>query len=336
MLSFSHPQVLWFLLLIPVIAVLGDVSARNRRRRLQEHIHPETLGRLFAEDHRSIRGLKHVLLLLAIGMMILALSGLRYGSGLKELKQEGMDVVVALDLSSSMSATDITPSRLERSKYEVMRLISLLKGDRIGLVGFAGVAHLQCPITSDYRTAGMLLEMMDTDLLPVQGTAFAEAINTACEAFPDEQQKYKAVILISDGEDHEQDIGKAVERAGNEGVQIYTLGVGTRKGARIPVYDRSGTVVDYKRDSRDRVITTALQENTLKDIASSTGGRYYRLGADKDPVNAIYDHILHGERREYQTHEFARYQELYLIFAALALIFLIFAVVLPETVRKKR
>ncbi|MDZ7795618.1 MAG: VWA domain-containing protein [Candidatus Marinimicrobia bacterium] len=206
MLSFSHPHMLWLLLVIPVIIVLAYIRAKTRRKKLEEHIHPNMVNRLFAEDHRSIRGVKHVFLILALLMMILALSGLRYGSGLKELKQEGMDVIVSLDLSASMSATDITPSRLERSKYEVMRLISLLKGDRIGLVGFAGVAHLQCPITSDYRTAGMMLEMMDTDLLPVQGTAFAEAINTACDAFPDEIQKHKAVILISDGEDHEQHI----------------------------------------------------------------------------------------------------------------------------------
>lgn len=335
MLSFSHPHILWLLLVIPVIIVLAYISAKTRRKKLEEHIHPDMVNRLFSGDHRSIRGVKHVFLILALAMMILALSGLRFGSGLKELKQEGMDVIVALDLSASMTATDITPSRLERSKYEVMRLISLLKGDRIGLVGFAGVAHLQCPITSDYRTAGMMLEMMDTDLLPVQGTAFAEAINTACDAFPDENQKYKAVILISDGEDHEQDIDKAVQRAKEEGVQIYTLGTGTLKGARIPVYGKNGNLIDYKRDSRDRVITTVLQERTLKKIAAATDGRYYRLGAARDPVNAIYDHILHGERREYQTHEFARYRELYLIFAALALIFLIVAVVLPETIRKK-
>jgi Ca-activated chloride channel family protein len=279
--------------------------------------------------------LKKWLLLIAIALTVLAVSGLRIGSGLKELKQEGMDVIVAMDLSTSMSAQDISPSRLERSKYEVKRLITLLKGDRIGLVAFAGVSYLQCPITSDYRTASMMLDMMDVDLLPVQGTAFADAIETALNAFPDDNQKYKAIILISDGEDHEQNIEAAAKRAAEENVLIYTLGVGTLKGATIPVYDKNGNMVDYMRDSNDRVITTVLQENTLKELAEATNGRYYRLGASRNPIEAIYDHILHGDRQEYQTHEFARYRELYLVFASLALLLLILVFALPET-RLKR
>jgi Ca-activated chloride channel family protein len=274
-------------------------------------------------------------LLIAIALTVLAVSGLRIGSGLKELKQEGMDVIVAMDLSTSMSAQDISPSRLERSKYEVKRLITLLKGDRIGLVAFAGVSYLQCPITSDYRTASMMLDMMDADLLPVQGTAFADAIETALNAFPDDNQKYKAIILISDGEDHEQNVEAAAKRAAEENVLIYTLGVGTLKGATIPIYDKNGNMVDYMRDSNDRVITTVLQENTLKELAEATNGRYYRLGASRNPIEAIYDHILHGDRQEYQTHEFARYRELYLVFASLALFMLILVIALPET-RLKR
>ena len=294
--------------------------------------------RLYPEDQHSLLRIKKILFLTAILLIILSLSGLRIGSGLKELKQEGMDVVVALDLSNSMSARDIEPSRLERSQYEVKRLISLLKGDRIGLIAFAGISYLQCPITSDYRTANMMLEMMDSDLLPVQGTAFSDAINTALNAFPKENQQYKAIILISDGEDHEQDIEKATQRAAEEHVVIYTLGVGTLKGATIPIYDDQGKLVDYMRDSNDRVITTVLQENTLKEIAALTNGRYYRLGAVRNPIESIYDHILHGDRQEYQTHEFARYQELYLVFASLALVLLVIGVLFPEQrkIREKK
>jgi Ca-activated chloride channel family protein len=169
----------------------------------------------------------------------------------------------------------------------------------------------------------------------VQGTAFADAIETALNAFPDDNQKYKAIILISDGEDHEQNIEAAAKRAAEENVLIYTLGVGTLKGATIPVYDKNGNMVDYMRDSNDRVITTVLQENTLKELAEATNGRYYRLGASRNPIEAIYDHILHGDRQEYQTHEFARYRELYLVFASLALFMLILVIALPET-RLKR
>ncbi len=330
MLSFLHPEILWFLLLIPILFVLDILISKNKKQSIQKNIHPEMIPRLYPEDMKSMKSIKKILLFTALSMIILSLSGLRVGSGLKELKQEGMDVIVAIDLSTSMSAEDISPSRLERSKYEVQRLITMLKGDRIGLIAFAGVSYLQCPITSDYRTASMMLEMMDVDLLPVQGTAFADAINTALNAFPDENQKYKAIILISDGEDHEQEIEKAVQRAIEENVVIYTLGVGTLKGSTIPVYDNNGNIVDYMRDADDRVITSVLQENTMKEISSMTNGRYYRLGAVRNPIEAIYEHILHGDRQEYQTHEFARYRELYLVFAGLALVLLIVAVLLPE------
>ncbi len=338
MLSFSHPFILYFLLLIPLLWLWDKIVAKKRKTEIEKHIRPGMVPRLYPEDQHSLLRIKKILFLTAILLIILSLSGLRIGSGLKELKQEGMDVVVALDLSNSMSARDIEPSRLERSQYEVKRLISLLKGDRIGLIAFAGISYLQCPITSDYRTANMMLEMMDSDLLPVQGTAFSDAINTALNAFPKENQQYKAIILISDGEDHEQDIEKATQRAAEEHVVIYTLGVGTLKGATIPIYDDQGKLVDYMRDSNDRVITTVLQENTLKEIAALTNGRYYRLGAVRNPIESIYDHILHGDRQEYQTHEFARYQELYLVFASLALVLLVIGVLFPEQrkIREKK
>jgi len=334
MLNFSHPFILYFLLLIPLLWLMDSFVAKRRMKEIEKHIHPNMIPRLYPEDGRSLRGVKKILLLTALIFIVLSLSGLRVGSGLKELKQEGMDVIVALDLSSSMSAKDIEPSRLERSQYEVKRLITLLKGDRIGLIAFAGISYLQCPITSDYRTASMMLEMMDSDLLPIQGTAFSDAINTALNAFPEENQQYKAIILISDGEDHEQNIEKAAQRAADEHVVIYTLGVGTLKGSTIPIYDNKGKLVDYMRDSNERVITTVLQENTLKKIAALTNGRYYRLGAARNPIEAIYDHILHGDRQEYQTHEFARYRELYLIFASIALVLILLAVLLPESKKK--
>ncbi|MDX9778088.1 MAG: VWA domain-containing protein, partial [bacterium] len=326
---------LWFLLLLPLLALCAFIAAKKNRARIEMHFHPKMLERLYDSARNSLLRLKHILMLLALALMILSAGGLRVGSGLKELKQEGMDVIVALDLSASMDAEDISPSRLERSKYEILRLINNLKGDRIGLVAFAGVSYLQCPITSDYRTASMMLDLMDTRLLPVQGTAFADAIHTAIDAFPNENQKYKAIILISDGEDHEQEIETVLKRAAEEKVLIYTLGVGTLKGSPIPVYDKTGGLLDYKRDGEGKVITTLLQENTLRQIAEAAGGRYYRLGAVREPILSIYEHILHGDRQEYQTHEFARYRELYLIFAAAALLSLLLALLLPETLQKK-
>ncbi|MFA6618860.1 MAG: VWA domain-containing protein [Candidatus Neomarinimicrobiota bacterium] len=336
MLSFSNPHFLWFLILIPVLWLAEYFVSKRKSAQLEKHINKDMIERLYPENTRSFRTLKKDFFILALLFMILGLSGLQIGSGLKELKQEGMDVIVAMDLSTSMSAKDISPSRLERSQYEVKRLISMLKGDRIGLIAFAGVAHLQCPITSDYSTASMMLEMMDTDLLPVQGTAFAEAINTALDAFPKENQQYKAIIFISDGEDHEQNIDKAIQRALDENVLIYTLGVGTLKGATIPIYDKYGNLSDYMRDSQNKVINSVLQENTLRQISNRTGGRYYRLGATKNPIEAIYEHILHGDRQEYQTHEFARYTELYGVFTAIALLFLLLGILIPEEWKKVR
>lgn len=334
MLGFSHPWILSLLLLIPLMMILRRRKEKKQAQKLSEYINESALKRMFPEGERSNYRLKQIFFMIAFLSLILASAGLRVGSGLKELKQEGMDVIVALDLSSSMTAQDMTPSRLDRSRYEIKRLISMLTGDRIGLVGFAGVSYLQCPLTSDYRTAGMMLEMMDETLLPIQGTAFSEAIAISMNAFPDDVQAHKAIVIVSDGEDHEQEIDEAVQKARNAGIIIYTLGVGTMKGAPIPIMDKNGKISDYKRDEDGHVITTVLQENVLRNIARSTGGKYFQVGVDRNPIEAIYDDILHGDRKEYQTHEFARYQELYLIFAWIGFLFLLLAVLWPESRRE--
>jgi len=335
MLGFSHPWLLWLIAVIPVLLFFVRRAEKKKLKKLHESVHPQTLQRLFPENEKSCYKLKQILFILALGFMILASAGLRVGSGLKELKQEGLDVIAAVDLSTSMTATDIAPSRLDRAKYEVKRLISMLRGDRIGLVGFAGVSHLQCPVTSDYRTASMMLELMDKNLIPVQGTAFADALSTAINAFPDKESSYRAIILISDGEDHEQDIDKVIEEARNKKILIYTLGIGTISGSPIPIYNSHGDLTDYKRDNSGSVINSKLQEQVLRRIANSTGGKYYRLGAVRNPIESIYNEILHGDKNEYQTHEFARYTEMYLIFAWIAFILLMAAFFWPETRKSK-
>ncbi len=323
-IEFLHPQFLWLLLSLPVL--LGWFIRRHRRRtrEISRSFDPKAFHTLSQGGRgRKVRKQRFVTELLALALLIISASGPRVGTSIQELKREGVDIVVALDLSRSMLTQDVTPDRLTRAKLEVKKLINSLKGDRIGLVGFAGIAHLQCPLTLDHSAASMLLNVMDETLLPVQGTALADAIGIAVKAFPeDDEGRDRAIIVISDGEDHEKNVEDAARKASEAGITIYSLGVGTLKGGPVPVYDKNGQLSDYKRNSSNQVVTSRLEEADLSELASQTGGSYYRLYERKDPLARIYSDIQTLDKREYKTHDFSKYVELYQFFLILAILLL--------------
>jgi len=335
MIEFAHPEILWLLFIVPILVIFRMIKNKKMMRIINRHIDNNMFKRLRGENNYSLKRIHFLIEIFAIILLIIGASGLRIGTNIEELKREGVDIIVALDLSNSMAAMDISPSRLERSKFELKRFIGNLKGDRIGLIGFAGVAHLQCPLTLDHRAASMLLNIMDEKLLPVQGTAIADAINIAVKSFSEDTKRDKALIIISDGEDHEQNINEAIENAKGKGVIIYSLGVGTLKGGPIPIYNKNDKIIDYKRDDRNEVITTELQESTLKQIARKTNGEYLRLNETKSPLNKIYKDINTLNKEEFKTHGFTKYKELFQVFLTLALILLLLEYFLPYYVRKK-
>ncbi len=235
----------------------------------------DILQKLMQSYSSGRRNLKYLLITISYVFFVIALANPQIGKKLEEFTREGLDIMVAIDVSTSMLAEDIKPNRLKKAKHEVGKLIDILQGDRIGLIAFSGIAHVQCPLTLDYSAAKLFLNIMDTDLIPQPGTAIGEAIRKAITAFNSEERKHKVLILITDGEDHESKPLEAAQEAEQEGVIIYTVGIGSAQGVPIPVYNRSGSQIGFKKDRQGNIVTTKLDVLTLQKIAYETGGKYY-------------------------------------------------------------
>lgn len=252
---------------------------------------------------------KAILLLLGIALTCVALARLQFGTHLEALKREGIDIVVALDVSNSMLATDQKPNRLEKAKSELRAIIERLKGDRIGLVAFAGEAFVQCPLTLDYAAAEMLISVMDQNTVSVQGTSLVSAIEAARKAFTQQEKKHKVLLLLTDGENQEGDAVEAAKEARREGIKIYTVGIGDPNGVPIPVLNRKGEQVGFKKDQSGEVIVTKLDETTLQKIALETGGKYYHATAGELELDKIFDEISKLEKKDLEGTLVTRYDD---------------------------
>ena len=275
--------------------------------------------------HRS----KTIFVVLAILFLILALTRPRWGYQWEDLHQRGVDVIVALDVSSSMLAEDIKPNRLERAKRKISDLLDMMEGDRIGLVAFAGTSFVQCPLTLDYGAARLFLSAIDTQLIPVQGTALGNAIKTSVKAFRSQEKKSKALILITDGEDQTGKALSAAKLAGEQGVKIYTIGSGGEIGAPLPNSSGAG---GFRKNQQGEVILSKLDETTLQQIALETGGSYVRSVTGDIDLNTIYkDQIKKNiEKKELKSERRKIWQERFQWFIFIALIFLVAETCLSE------
>ncbi|WP_457565803.1 VWA domain-containing protein [Caldithrix abyssi] len=328
-LKFRYPiflHGLWGVLLLIIFFVL---IYRHKQALLERFGHIEILKRIMPGFDRRRMIWKNVFFILSYAFFVIALADPQIGTRLEEVKREGVDIIVALDVSNSMLAEDIKPSRLEKARHELDNFIDLLQGDRIGLIAFAGMAHLVCPLTLDYGAAKLFLQMMDTDLIPVQGTALEDAIRTAIRSFNQKERKHKVLILITDGEDHEGDPVKAAEEAAKEGIIIYTIGIGSPQGVPIPVYDQYGRSLGFKKDRNGNVVTTKLDVKTLQKIAFISNGKYYIASSGQAELRKIYDEIRKMEKKELSSRKFAQYEDRYQIFVILGLIFLMLEFFLP-------
>ena len=275
--------------------------------------------------HRS----KAIFVVLAILFLILALTRPRWGYQWEDLHQRGVDVIVALDVSSSMMAEDIKPNRLERAKRKISDLLDMMEGDRIGLVAFAGTSFVQCPLTLDYGAARLFLSAIDTQLIPIQGTALGNAIKTSVKAFRTQEKKSKALILITDGEDQTGKAISAAKLAGDQGVKIYTIGIGGEIGAPLPNPSGAG---GFRKNQQGEVILSKLDETTLQQIALETGGSYVRSVTGDIDLKTIYkDQIKkHIEKKELKSERRKIWQERFQWFIFIALIFLVAETCLSE------
>ncbi|MEW5993994.1 MAG: VWA domain-containing protein [Candidatus Zixiibacteriota bacterium] len=282
------------------------------------------------------QGVKALLVLLALGFVTIALARLQFGTHLEMLRREGIDIVVALDVSNSMLAQDMKPNRLEKAKQELRGIIDRLKGDRIGLVAFAGEAFIQCPLTLDYAAARFLLEAMDQTSVTTQGTALAAALEMSAKAFEQKEKKHKVLLLLTDGEDLEGGPIEAAEEARKHGIKIYPVGIGNPEGDPIPILDRAGNQVGFKKDENGEVIVTKLDVVTLQKIALATGGKFYRATAGEMELDKIFDEIASMERKELEGTLVTRYDDRFQWPLLIALVLLVGEFFISERRKIKR
>ena len=319
----------WTLLIIPVILVVFLWLQIWKKRAQQKFANAITLNRLSPNKSTFKPILKIVLICLAFVSLSVALVNPKNGTKLETVKREGVDIVFAVDVSKSMLAEDIAPNRLDKSKQLVTQIINNLASDRVGIIAYAGKAFPQLPITTDYASAKMFLNNMNTNMLSSQGTAIGEAIKLSKTYFDNQDQTNRVLVIISDGEDHGVEAIEMAKQASEEGIRIFTIGVGDVKGGPIPIKER-GVISYYKKDSQGETVITRLNETTLKDIASQAKGAYINGKSTADVVSTIRTILNKMDKTEFEAKQFADFKDQFQWFIGFAILFLIFDVFLLE------
>jgi len=332
MFRFANPEYFWGLLIIPVLILLYIVMRIRRNRALKKFGQKKIIATLMPSVSGFRPAFKFFLLLLALAFFILGMARPQYGSKLKTVKREGVELMIALDVSNSMMAEDIKPNRLERAKRAIDRLISRLKDDKIGLIVFAGEAYTQLPITTDYSSAQLFLSSVSPEIVPRQGTAIGAAINLAMKSFTPDEKAGKAIIIITDGENHEDDAIGAAKAALEEGVTVHTIGMGLPQGAPIPVV--SGGQNDYRRDREGNVVITKLNETMLEQISAAGGGVYVRANNAQVGLETLFDEINKMQKTEMEARTFSEYEDQFQYFLAVGLALLLLEFLLLERKNK--
>jgi Ca-activated chloride channel family protein len=323
------------LTLLPLLVIFFWLVLKMKKRAIERFGNLALMKRLALSFSPKKQRWKIVLLLLAVFFLLFSLARPQLGTKLTLMKREGVDIVIAMDCSFSMLAEDFKPSRLEKAKQEVNGLISRMRGDRVGLVAFAGVAFIQCPLTLDYSASQMFLDIMDADLIPQPGTAIGDAIRTSVKAFNQKERKYKVLILLTDGEDHDSDPLEAAEEAAAEGIRIYAIGIGSVQGEPIPMRNKRGKITGYKKDEEDNVVVSKLDETTLQKIALITGGKYYHATSGEMELDKIYDDISKMEKKELEGKLMTQYEDRYQIFLFLSILLLTVEFLISERRSRK-
>ena len=308
-----------FIFLIVLVIILFLEKKRNSITSMLNIQSDQLKDRLYGNIDFNKTNWKKRCRLAGLLFLIISASGIQIGTKVKPVERKGVDLIFAVDVSISMNAEDVKPSRLKKAKFEISQIIRRLQGDRVGIIVFAGASHLYLPLTSDYEAAILFLDEIDTEMIPTQGTAISSALNTGLSAFSDESEKFKVLILITDGEDHE---GKAIaiaEKAAQTGIIIHTVGVGSVSGSLIPVLDKKTGDTSYKKDRRGKLITSTLNEGILQDIARAGNGIYVRFDNRAAHYKMITDSINQMEKKSISTHEFSEYEDQYQLFGVMAL-----------------
>ena len=313
----------WVLAVIPLIFLLFIVIQIWKHKTQKKFANSSTLKKLSPNRSLFKSALKAIVLSLVFVCIAIALVNPKIGTKLETVRSQGVDIVFAVDVSKSMLAEDMAPNRLEKAKQLVIQIVNNLVSDRVGIIAYAGKAFPQLPITTDYSAAKMFLQSMNTDMLSSQGTAINEAIKLAMTYYDDEEQTNRILIIISDGEDHSEIAIEAAEEAANQGIRIFTIGVGDVKGGPIPIKNQNGIVLNYKKDNEGETVITRLDEETLINIADKANGAYINGKNTNDVINEIKDVLSKMDKKEFEAKQFADFKDQFQWFLA-AGIFLLF------------
>lgn len=332
MIDFRFPYILY--IYFPLILLWVFWIYKGRRQKILGATDSLLRARLLSKIDTNRIKWKHRFLFLSTIVLIFAASGPKIGVRLAPLERKGVDLVFAIDVSTSMNAEDVKPNRLEKSKFEISQMIRQLKGDRVALIVFAGSSHLYLPLTSDYEAARLFLDEIDTNMIPTQGTALSAALQTGLSAYTEDESKYKVLVLVTDGEDHEGQAIDLVRQASKRSMIVHTVGVGTESGSLIPVNDAQG-IRDYKRDGDGKLVTSILNESILRDIADAGNGTYVRF--DNKPANfrEIMNAIDSMEKRTLKSNVYSEYEDRYQSFGILSVCLMMVGMLMPTRNKKQ-
>ncbi|HEV7232424.1 MAG TPA: VWA domain-containing protein [Bacteroidia bacterium] len=329
MLRFENIHYLYALGLIPLCILLFLVTSAWKKRMIRRFGDTVLVLKLIPDISAAKRISKFLLFLTGLACIILVVLNPQAGSKLQEVKRRGARIIIALDVSNSMKAEDLQPNRLESAKRDIGRLIDNLQGDEIGLIVFAGKAYVQLPITSDYAAAKLFLDNIDTDLAPTQGTSISSAIDLAVESFGEQEGKNKALIIITDGEDHEGEVVEAAAKAAKKDIVIHTIGLGSPSGVPIPVY-QGKKFTGYRKDREGATIITKLNEQVLKEIATAGHGLYIHATNADIGLRSLMEEISRLDKTDFQSKIYTDYDDYFPYFAWLALLILILELLVSE------
>jgi len=326
---FENPQYLYFLLLIPLFLFLYIIAYKRKKRMLKQYGDLEIIGQLMPEVSYRRPIFKFIIAQTALILLVLAIARPQFGSKLREEKRKGIELVIALDVSNSMLAEDIKPNRLERAKLAINRLIDRMGEDKIGLIVFAGNAYTQIPVTSDYSSAKMFLSTINTNIVPMQGTSISSAIKLAANSFSPNVKSNKALVIITDGENHEDAAIDVAKEAVEKGIKIFTIGIGNPKGAPIPIIDANGQRT-YRMDGDGKIIISKLNDELLNKIAVVGEGDFQIANNTNFGLSKILKKLQNIEKEELSTKIYSEYEDQFHYLVGLAILLLLIDILVLE------
>jgi len=321
MFRFEQIIHLYALAIIPILIFFFIMAMMYRKRIMQRFGESHLVRQLMPQVSKYKHTVKFILLLFSMSLLCVAYANPQWGTKKEKVKRKSSDVFIALDVSESMLAQDLPPSRLDRAKQFTQKLIRELKGERIGTIIFAGNAYMQMPLTADYSSAAMFVKSASTRMVPTQGTAIGDAIRLATQSYDESGKFHKALIIITDGENHDQDALDQAKIAAEQGVLIFTVGVGTSAGSPIPTFENGQS--QYKKDKQGNTVVSKLNENMLSSLAAAGSGKYYNITNGEKVIDALQKYIETLEKQEFEQRTFSEYESYFQWFLALALLFLL-------------